>query len=76
MDRKPRNHIFKESFAFALICIDGTNSAMLHMIANCKEDELEIGKKVKWFGMKRSHKLLETLNILRLSMTEEKDFLF
>ena len=78
MDRKPRNHhLLKESFAFALVAIDGTNSAMLHMIANCKEDELEIGKKVKkWFGMKRSHKLLETLNILRLSMTEEKKDFF
>ena len=45
---KPRvHHLIKESFAFALISMDGTNSAMLHMIANCKEDELEIGKRVK-----------------------------
>ena len=45
---KPRaHHLIKESFAFALISMDGTNSAMLHMIANCKEDEIEIGKRVK-----------------------------
>ena len=45
---KPRtHHLLKDSFAFALICMDGTNSTMLHMIANCKEDEIEIGKRVK-----------------------------
>ncbi|MFL2726490.1 MAG: Zn-ribbon domain-containing OB-fold protein [Gammaproteobacteria bacterium] len=45
---KPRtHHLLKDSFAFALICMNGTNSAMLHMIANCREDEIEIGKRVK-----------------------------
>ena len=41
------HHLLQEPFAFALICIDGANSAMLHMIANCKESELEIGTRVK-----------------------------
>ena len=45
---EPRtHHLLQEPFAFALICIDGTNSAMLHMIANCEESELEIGTRVK-----------------------------
>ena len=27
--------------------MEGTDSAILHMIANCSENELEIGKRVK-----------------------------
>ena len=45
---KPRaHHLIQESFAFALISMEGTDSAILHMIANCNENELEIGKRVK-----------------------------
>ena len=40
------HHLIKQPFAFALIRLDGADSAMLHMIAGCNEDELKIGSRV------------------------------
>ncbi|MDA9130957.1 OB-fold domain-containing protein [Gammaproteobacteria bacterium] len=43
----PRSHhLLKTPFAFALIKLDGADTAMLHMISGCDESDLSIGKKV------------------------------
>ena len=40
----PQNHhLIKDPFAFALIKLDGADSSMLHMIADCNEADLSIG---------------------------------
>ena len=35
------------SFAFALIKLDGADTAMLHMISDCEKSDLTIGNRVK-----------------------------
>ena len=40
------HHLIKEPFAFALIKLDGADTCMLHMVANCNEDDLSIGSRV------------------------------
>ena len=43
----PRSHhLLKKPFAFALIKLDGADTAMLHMVSDCDESDLSIGKKV------------------------------
>ena len=43
----PRSHhLLKTPFAFALIKLDGADTAMLHMVSDCDESDLSIGKKV------------------------------
>ena len=41
------HHLIKEPFAFALIKLDGADTSMLHMVAQCKEADLSIGSRVK-----------------------------
>ena len=44
---KPRSHhLLQSPFAFALIKLDGADTAMLHMISDCDESDLAAGKKV------------------------------
>lgn len=44
---KPRSHhLLQSPFAFALIKLDGADTAMLHMIFDCDESDLGVGKKV------------------------------
>ena len=44
---KPRSHHLLElPFAFALIKLDGADTSMLHMIYNCQEADLSMGKRV------------------------------
>lgn len=44
---EPRpHHLIQTPFAFALIKLDGADTAMLHMIADCEEPEVAIGKRV------------------------------
>ncbi len=40
------HHLIKEPFAFALIKLDGADTCMLHMVANCNEADLSIGSRV------------------------------
>jgi len=40
------HHLIKEPFAFALIKLDGADTCMLHMVANCNESDLNIGSRV------------------------------
>ena len=41
------HHLIKEPFAFALIKLDGADTSMLHMVAQCKEADLSIGSRVQ-----------------------------
>ena len=41
------HHLIKEPFAFALIKLDGADTSMLHMVAQCNETDLSIGSRVK-----------------------------
>jgi uncharacterized protein len=44
---QPSNHhLIQTPFAFALIKLDGADTAMLHMISDCKKSDLAIGKRV------------------------------
>jgi len=40
------HHLLQSPFAFALIKLDGADTAMLHMISDCDESDLGVGKKV------------------------------
>jgi uncharacterized OB-fold protein len=40
------HHLLQSPFAFALIKLDGADTAMLHMISDCYESDLGVGKKV------------------------------
>ena len=40
------HHLIKKPFAFALIKLDGADTCMLHMVANCNEADLSIGSRV------------------------------
>ncbi len=40
------HHLIKDPFAFALIKLDGADTCMLHMVANCNEADLSIGSRV------------------------------
>ena len=41
------HHLIKEPFAFALIKLDGADTSMLHMVAQCDEADLSIGSRVR-----------------------------
>ena len=41
-----QHHLIKQPFAFALIKLDGADTSMLHMVANCNESDLSIGSRV------------------------------
>ena len=40
------HHLLQIPFAFALIKLDGADTAMLHMISGCQESDLSIGARV------------------------------
>ena len=45
---QPSNHhLIQTPFAFALIKLDGADTAMLHMISDCEKSDLTIGNRVK-----------------------------
>ena len=45
---QPSNHhLIQTPFAFALIKLDGADTAMLHMISDCEKSDLAIGNRVK-----------------------------
>ena len=47
IENPQHHHLIKEPFAFALIKLDGADTSMLHMVAQCKEADLSIGSRVK-----------------------------
>ena len=47
IENPQHHHLIKEPFAFALIKLDGADTSMLHMVAQCKEADLSIGLRVK-----------------------------
>ena len=46
IENPQKHHLLKKPFAFALIKLDGADTAMLHMITDCNEDDLKIGSRV------------------------------
>ena len=46
IENPQEHHLLKKPFAFALIKLDGADTAMLHMITDCNEDDLKIGSRV------------------------------
>ena len=46
IEKPQHHHLVKNPFAFALIKLDGADTSMLHMVANCNESDLSIGTRV------------------------------
>jgi hypothetical protein len=46
IENPQHHHLLKKPFAFALIKLDGADTSMLHMVANCNESDLSIGSRV------------------------------
>jgi len=46
IEKPQHHHLIKEPFAFALIKLDGADTSMLHMVAQCNEADLIIGSRV------------------------------
>ena len=47
IENPQHHHLIKQSFAFALIRLDGADTSMLHMVTDCKESDLSIGTRVQ-----------------------------
>ena len=60
------HHLIKEPFAFALIKLDGADSSMLHMIADCNEADLSIGTRVTASWSETSEKRITDIKFFTL----------
>ena len=46
IDNPQHHHLIKQPFAFALIKLDGADTSMLHMVTDCNESDMRIGRRV------------------------------